>query len=144
MQAQPRPHLAAVLALLQGCNLPTRDIHPDTLPHFWSLGPADQPDGIIGLEVHGGQGLLRSLAVRPECRNQGLARQLLATVTAQAQTLGLTELYLLTTTAPDYFTRQGFAPVAREAVPQSIRQCSEFTSVCPKSAIVMRLALESA
>jgi len=104
----------------------------------------DQPDGIIGLEAHGRQGLLRSLAVRPECRNQGLARQLLATVTAQAQTLGLTDLYLLTTTAPVYFARQGFAPVAREDVPQSIRQCSEFASVCPQSAIVMRLVLSGA
>jgi len=144
MQAQPHPPLAAVLTLLQACDLPTRDIHPDQRQGFWSLGPTEQPDGIIGLEVHGGQGLLRSLAVRPECRSQGLARQLLATVTAQAQTLGLTDLYLLTTTAPDYFARQGFTPVARETVPQTIRQCSEFAAVCPQSAIVMRLALESA
>ena len=52
-----------------------------------------------------------------------------------AQSQCLIGVYLLTTTAPEYFARLGFERVAREGVPTTLQQSSEFATVCPASAI---------
>ena len=54
-----------------------------------------------------------------------------------AATHGLTPLYLLTTTAEDFFPRFGFSRITRQEVPESVRASVEFRSACPASAVVM-------
>jgi amino-acid N-acetyltransferase len=93
--------------------------------------------GVAGLEVCGGDALLRSVAVADEWRSRGLGRALVARVISDAEARGLHALYLLTTTADRYFPSFGFHRIARDEVPAPIRATKEFRDACPESATVM-------
>jgi amino-acid N-acetyltransferase len=93
--------------------------------------------GVAGLEVCGDHGLLRSVAVAPAWRNRGLARALVNWVIAVAEERGLSAIYLLTTTAAEYFPRFGFAETTRAVVPEDVARTEEFRGACPASAIAM-------
>lgn len=97
--------------------------------------------GAAGVEVYGRAGLLRSVVVAAAQRGTGLGKALTADRLAWARSQRLEEVYLLTTTAADFFARLGFERVAREAVPAAVRESREFASVCPSTAVVMRLEL---
>ncbi|MFW6382934.1 MAG: hypothetical protein ACOCZD_02725 [Haloferacaceae archaeon] len=60
----------------------------------------------------------------------------------RARNDGLGAVYLLTTTAADFFADLGFEPVDREAVPEPIRQSAAFADLCPSTATCMRRDLE--
>ncbi|WP_461097923.1 arsenic resistance N-acetyltransferase ArsN2 [Spirosoma luteolum] len=139
-QAADRPALEALLGQV---NLPTHDL-PADLAAFVVARTGDSLVGVAGLESYGSAGLLRSVAVDPAVRGQGLAARLIADRLAAARAEGLTAVYLLTTTAAGYFERQGFRPIGREQVPDSIRQTGQFRSVCPASANVLYRPLTAA
>ena len=70
--------------------------------------------GIAALHVcWAGLGEIRSVAVLPEHRHQGIASRLVETCLAEARTLGLSEIFLLTL-HPGFFQRFGFKLVSRE------------------------------
>jgi arsenite methyltransferase len=107
---------------------------------------AESAEGIVGtagLEVHGGDGLIRSVAVAPDWRNRGVGERLVRAVTDRARGLGLRRLYLLTTTASSWFARLGFAPVDRAHVPEEVQRSTEFSELCPASAAVMMRELRA-
>ncbi|MCX5761786.1 MAG: GNAT family N-acetyltransferase, partial [Gemmatimonadetes bacterium] len=54
---------------------------------------------------------------------------------------GIRTLWMLTTTADQWFPRFGFTVTARADVPEPVRASVEFQGACPDSAIVMRRAL---
>lgn len=58
-----------------------------------------------------------------------------------ARTHGIKSVYLLTTTAADYFPRMGFARIERDEVPVAVQQSTEFRTLCPASAVAMRRVL---
>jgi amino-acid N-acetyltransferase len=60
-----------------------------------------------------GLGEIRSVAVAPDHRGQGIASRLVETCLAEAQAIGLSEIFLLTL-APEFFQRFGFRVVSRE------------------------------
>lgn len=97
--------------------------------------------GVTGLQRLGGIGLLRSAAVAPTLRGQGIGAELVLRVIADARRWGLRELYLLTTTAAEYFPAFGFEPVSRDLAPEGVRRTEQFTTSCSKTAIVMRRIL---
>jgi N-acetylglutamate synthase-like GNAT family acetyltransferase len=99
--------------------------------------------GIEGVEVHGRDGLLRSAAVAPGWRGRGLGARMTRDRIAWSRRRGLRALYLLTTTAGDYFPRFGFVPADRTAAPDAIRNSLEFSQACPETALLMCLALGS-
>jgi amino-acid N-acetyltransferase len=99
--------------------------------------------GVAGLEVCRDNALLRSVAVRPGWRGHGVARALVQRLVDDADARGL-PLYLLTTTAEDYFPRFGFAPVERAHVPADVAATREFSGACPASAVAMARPLHSA
>ncbi len=138
--ATPTP--AATKALLASCDLPTEDLDGLSFEHFLGLGPADAPLGVVGLEVFGSVALLRSLAVAPEGRGLGLGKALVDGIEGHARAAGVSELYLLTSTARPFFERLGYALADRSAAPEPIRATREFSSICPASAafLVKRLA----
>lgn len=140
--ASTRPSQAATKALLARCDLPTEDLDGLSFEHFLGLGSADAPSGVVGLEVFGSVALLRSLAVAPEARGLGHGKTLVDAIEGYARGLGVTELYLLTTTARPFFESLGYAPADRSAAPEPIRATREFSSICPGSAafLVKRLA----
>ena len=137
MQFAQNPDLESVVSLLRGCDLPTQDITRDKLSSFFSYGDSTNLIGVVGIELHGEFGLLRSLAVSPDRRNSGIANQLLNTIEKYAISKHIKSVYLLTTTASEYFARHSFSLVSRDDVPDEIKQTSEFDSVCPKTAILM-------
>ncbi|HET9599316.1 MAG TPA: arsenic resistance N-acetyltransferase ArsN2 [Anaeromyxobacteraceae bacterium] len=126
----------AVAALLASCGLPHQDLAPDLL-HFIVARSGGRVVGVIGLEVHGEDGLLRSLAVADDHRGEGIARRLYASLLGRARGVGVTRLYLLTTGARGFFEMLGFRAVDRDGVPAAIRATEEFRVLCPASAICM-------
>jgi N-acetylglutamate synthase-like GNAT family acetyltransferase len=95
--------------------------------------------GVAGVEACGAYGLLRSVAVVPAWQHRGVARALVSRVIADAEARGLGALYLLTTTAADYFPAFGFVTTTRAAVPSEVAATEEFRGACPASATVMVL-----
>jgi amino-acid N-acetyltransferase len=95
---QPGADLPAVRALLAAAGLPVADLTAAHLDGFWGCGESPDLSGVVGLEIHGTVALLRSLAVAPAWRGQGLGAALLAHAERAARRRGLAALYLLTTT----------------------------------------------
>ncbi|MEO6851672.1 MAG: arsenic resistance N-acetyltransferase ArsN2 [Mucilaginibacter sp.] len=126
-----------IVSLLQAEKLPTDDL-PETLDNFMVAMEDNEMVGVIGLEIYENYGLLRSLAVIPAFRSQGVAAELLKNLENLATAKTLTAIYLLTETAPDYFARKGYQIITRGDVPAEIKQSSEFSYTCPLSAIVMK------
>jgi amino-acid N-acetyltransferase len=126
-----------VTALLAASGLPYEDLTPAHLAHFHTVRQDGRLLGVVGLEAYGESGLLRSLAVREEARGEGLGDRLVAALERAAVEVGLSTLYLLTTTAAPFFASRGYTTVDRSAVPEAIRQSAEFASICPASAACM-------
>ena len=123
-------------ALLAANELPTDDLGDASIALFGAY-EGTQLVGVIGLQTCGDVGLLRSLAVERARRTRGVARLLCETVFARAREQQLESLWLLTTSAQDYFARHGFSAVSRDDAPPPIRSTTQFTSLCPASAVVM-------
>ena len=130
-----------VIALLSSEKLPTDDL-PATLKNFLVVTENEELIGVVGLETYGRYGLLRSLAVRPDYRNQSIASKLVEQIEKLALTEELKSIFLLTETAPDYFTRKGYHIIIRTEIPAEVQQSSEFSHVCPQSAIPMKKDLQ--
>ena len=92
---------------------------------------------VAGLERHGGDGLLRSVAVAPALRRTGLGSALVEERLAEARKLGLVRVSLLTTTAAPFFARRGFVQAPRESASPELRASVEFSSACPDSAALL-------
>ncbi|HEV2546459.1 MAG TPA: arsenic resistance N-acetyltransferase ArsN2 [Stellaceae bacterium] len=127
---------ASLAALLASTALPTDDIDV-TSGRFWRFRDAHGDVGFAGLEVCGADALLRSVVVPAERRGQGHGRAILAWMLDQARRLGVRRVFLLTTTAVDFFAAADFTRIARDAAPASIRATSEFASLCPATAACM-------
>ncbi len=97
--------------------------------------------GVAGLETYGPVGLLRSVAVLPGLRGGGVGRALVADRLAVARARALDSVYLLTTSAADYFARLGFSAAPREEVPADLALSPELSGACPASAACMVLHL---
>ncbi len=128
--------LPAVRALLEQHQLPTQGVGPGG--GFYVARVNDHLIGSIGVEHHGEAGLLRSLVVEAAQQKTGVASALVQRAVADAAQVGLKALYLLTTTAPDFFEKQGFARCARTEAPPGIKDSWEFQTGCPDAAICMR------
>jgi amino-acid N-acetyltransferase len=130
-------HREDIAAILAAEKLPISDL-PETLENFTVVIQGSEVIGVAGLEIYGKYGLLRSVAVRPKFRGQGVANELLGRMETLAAAKRLKEIYLLTETAPEYFKRKGYRQITRAEVPAEVLQSSEFSHVCPQSAIVMK------
>ena len=97
--------------------------------------------GVAGLELCGSDALLRSVAVDEAWRSRGVGHALVDRVIAGARERDLHALYLLTTTAREWFPAFGFREIRRDEVPDGVRATVEFKSACPASATVMMRAV---
>jgi len=140
LRAEPaRPHdLRGALELLGRSELTQQDVSEGWGHYFVVREDDGRVIGVAGLELHGEDGLLRSVAVDEDYRGQGLAAALIEAVFQRAERVGLRSVYLLTTTGRDYFARRGFADCAREAAPPAIRESWEFKNGCPSTAAFMQ------
>jgi N-acetylglutamate synthase-like GNAT family acetyltransferase len=126
----------AVERLLAAAELPLAGVR-EAIATFMVAEQRGEVVGVAGLEVCRAHGLLRSVAVTPAWRNRGLAGALVARVISEAERRAMHAVYLLTTTAGDYFPRFGFSAITRDAVPADVALTEEFREACPASAIVM-------
>jgi amino-acid N-acetyltransferase len=81
--------------------------------------------------------------VAPEWRSRGLGRALVTRAVAEAEARGIRALYLLTTSAEQYFPSFGFRKIGRDEVPSGVKATEEFTKACPESATVMTRSLRA-
>lgn len=129
---------AAVEALLLESGLPVDDLGEDKLDGFLVAEDGSELLGLIGLELYGTIGLLRSLVVAKEARRLGLAGKLIGALESAAEVAGVTELWLITVDAENFFGRHGFEIVTRDSVPEKIQQTEEFSDLCPGNAFLMQ------
>lgn len=134
--------LGAIKALLAENELLSADIIEDLLIDFAVAEDADGAVvGSVGLERFGANALLRSLAVVQSARNAGLGGRLLAYADDLARASSIAELWLLTTTATDFFLRCGYATVNRSSATAELQASTQFAKLCPASAVCMRKTL---
>lgn len=129
-------------SLLRSCGLPLPGDAAESA-FFVAEGEARAIAGCAGLERYGDYGLLRSVAVAADARGAGLGARLTAAIIDEARRRRLRALYALTTTAEGYFPRLGFEVIGREEVAPAVRQSDEFTTLCPSTAVVLRLELDA-
>jgi amino-acid N-acetyltransferase len=129
-----------VLALLTEQHLPREGLR-DHVPLLLVARKQGRIVGSAALEMYADSALLRSVAVADDVRGQGLGRELTDAAIALARSQHVSAVYLLTTTADQYFPRFGFERIARADVPATVQAAVEFQSACPASAIVMRKRL---
>ena len=128
--------LSAVEKLLVASKLPTEGVR-DNFSNFVVADNDGAIAGAIGLEKYGSVALLRSAVVAPDHRGTGVGGKLVAQLIERAEEAGVDELYLLTTTAEEYFPKFGFIRTTRAAVPEAVKASAEFRGACPDTAVVM-------
>ena len=131
----------AVIALIAETGLSGKDLDARKLAHFIVARKEGAIVGAIGLEPVGASALLRSLAVVADQRRQTIASRLVAAIEKYAHSHGVAQLYLLTTTAVNFFVGRGYHRVARDSVPAPIQDTEEFRAVCPDSAVCLEKTL---
>ena len=127
--------------LLSAMGLPSADI-AGHLDDFIIARVGKKIVGVVGMELHEGACLLRSLAVLTDHRGKGVARELFRRIVSHAKKTGVKELYLLTMTIETLCKKWGFKKIARSKVPRQILASKEFKGLCPKSAVCMYQSIE--
>jgi amino-acid N-acetyltransferase len=140
-EVRERPELSAAARVLESAGLPASDLTTEMLLDFFCIGPCDGPTGLVGVEVLGEHALLRSLIVVPGFRLRGAGKALVETAERHARSRGVRELYLLTTSAEEFFARRGYARIARSEAPEAVRTTREFSDICPANSVFMRKIL---
>lgn len=125
-----------ILRLVSEADLPTEDLTVDKLKDFLVARREDgSVIGAIGVEAYQDVGLLRSLVIHPYHRGRGFGKLLVNGLETFARKRGIKTLYLLTTTAIDFFPKLGYRQTQRSTVPEPIARTEEFKNVCPTSAV---------
>jgi len=132
--------LPAMRRLIEACGLSSHGVEDQVGDAYVVAEMEGKLVGVAGVEVHGTRGLLRSLAVAPDARGDGLGTSLLRDRVAWADYRRLESVHLLTTSASGYFARHGFMTADRAKAPAEIRATKEFKEVCPASAVLMVFA----
>ena len=132
-----QPLETSVKRLLNESQLISSDLTPEHLRYFFGLGTKEEPEGVVGLELFGTVGLLRSLAVVSSRRSIGLGSKLVAHAEDYARNKGIKSLYLLTNTAEAFFKHRGYKRTGRDDAPLAIRETKEFSEICPVSSAFM-------
>jgi N-acetylglutamate synthase-like GNAT family acetyltransferase len=124
-------------AALKKAGLPFADLEAaDRL--FWRFETDDLvPAGFGGLEIRGEDALLRSVVTLPPVRTRGIGEGIVAILEVEARGFGCRTVWLLTTSATEFFSGLGYAECDRQKVPPTIRETDEFKTLRPASATVM-------
>lgn len=130
-----------VEALLTEARLPISDLSGSRSLDLLGVRESGRLVGVIGIEVYGEVGMLRSLAVAATRRRAGLGLGLVSSAESWAAERGVKTLYLLTTTAAGFFARLGYEAIPRSEAPAAIAATAQFSELCPASSTFMRKAL---
>lgn len=130
-----------VETLLKRNGLPSDDVmaKPDC---FYIGYDDDERVGIGGIETFDTDGLLRSIVITQRARENGFGTALCEALERTAYADGVETLFLLTTTASEFFADLDYVTIERNAVPETIQQTTEFAEFCPTTATCMRKSLQ--
>jgi amino-acid N-acetyltransferase len=131
-------HLEA-LQLLKQNNLPVDDLSAST--ELFAIQNDGAISGLIGIELYASTALIRSFVVRKEERDKGLGKKLIRFIEEYARDKRVMHVFLITTTAVDYFSNMEYRAIDRVDVPDEIRASTEFSTTCPATALVMTKSL---
>ena len=95
--------------------------------------------GCAALERYGRVSLLRSVAVDSAHRGRRFGEQMVSQLIADARSAGIASIFLLTTTAAEWFPRFGFRSIERGLAPPELSGSAEFRGACPATAVLMSL-----
>lgn len=129
--------LAMVRQLLSHAGLAAIGLENDQLHLFCEFTEEGQMVGVVGVELYGKTVFLRSLAVREDKRNAGIARALWKEALLFAYQSRCVDVYLITEILGDTMLRYGFDHITRKDVPQEILQSPFFNGICSCSSQVM-------
>jgi amino-acid N-acetyltransferase len=132
--------VGAIKALLTASSLPTQGVDD----HWRTFVIARDGGRIVacgGAEAYQFAALIRSIAVEPKYRSQGLGRRIVRQLLDRLASRGLREFYLLTTDAEEYFRKRGFKTIDRDEVHPQLLNSREFQDACPSTATCMRLVM---
>lgn len=128
--------LAAIRALLEREGLPTSDLASSN-PQFTVIREAGYIVAAGALQRFGPSALLRSVVVADHRRGTGLGRSIVRELEHIARAARVGRLILLTETAREFFSRQGYRVIERSDVPHDVQGSEEFRALCPASATCM-------
>jgi amino-acid N-acetyltransferase len=129
------PEFHRFTAALANAELPTDDLLSEPFRYF---AADDLAWGGIGV---GADALLRSVVVARSARNRGFGRLVSEGLVTQARDSGVERLWLLTTSAADFFKALGWRETDRAQAPEAIARSRQFSGLCPASATLMARAL---
>lgn len=132
-----------VSSLLVACDLPVADLRDNGNVFFFGFRHENELSGVIGVELCGDFGLLRSLATSAAHRGNGLGQKLVVLAEEWATRSNLKALYLLTATAESFFERLGYEKLSRSEAPKTIAETPQFAGLCPGSSTFMGKALRA-
>ena len=135
MNIYQRPPMDRSVDLLVECKLPYSDLTESSFEYFLGCGDEANPKGIIGLELHGEDALLRSLAISADVRGKGCGKELVTELEDLARSKRGRNLYLLTDSAEKYFEQLGFVKIERHLVSNAIKATEEFSRLCSEDAV---------
>lgn len=125
-----------IKSLLEAASLPVEDL--ETAPvQFFGITNGEKLSALAGLEIYGADAILRSVAVKNDLQNKGLGKQLVQFAENEAREMGITRLFLLTTTAEAYFRNLAYQTFERNACPDPVRASAEFAGMCPETAVCL-------
>jgi amino-acid N-acetyltransferase len=128
-----------VISLLEQNKLPVSDL--DDTKILFALTDGHKVIGTGGLEFFHDSALLRSLSVKKDYRGTGLGKSITRQLEHVCREKGIKHIYLLTETAEDFFNRQGYKVIDRASAPLSIRNSSQFTTVCATTGVLMHKSI---
>jgi amino-acid N-acetyltransferase len=137
--AEP-PDRAYMELRLDESGLPVEDLDA-ALDSLYVCEVGDERIGFGGLEQYDDVALLRSVVVDETVRGEGYGTAITTGLLDRARDDGIEEVYLLTTTAAAFFADLGFERTDREAAPEPIRETTQFSDLCPDSAVCLRYRL---
>lgn len=127
---------SAAIDLLKKNNLPTEDIDPGK--QLFVIEEGDNVIATVAVEYNFDTAFLRSLAVAEEKRSSGIGAAMVDFIEGYVQKQGVQSIYLLTTTAEDFFSKRGYNTADRADAPNFIKNTTEFSVICTSSSTLMK------
>lgn len=129
--------LEEVHNLLRINNLPIEGVK-DHIQNFLIVKNENSVIACAGLEIYDNVSLLRSVSVHPEFQGKGIGKILINKIQETAEEKNISNLYLLTKTAEQFFNKFGFQVIERSTIHPFIKYSKELKGACPKIAICMK------
>lgn len=125
--------------MLKKNNLPTEDI--DTGKQLFVIEEGEEVIATVAVEYDYNDALLRSLSVSENKRNKGMGEELVSFIEDYVQKQGVQNIFLLTTTASEFFLKRGYRIIDRSNVPPFIQNTQEYGVICSSTSTLMKKEL---